>query len=202
MAEKEKKTKKVVPEASEPKKRGRPSKRQPLALKEEAKKEPEKIAAEAVLESGGEETFPAETPEESAARQEKSERYFEGVGRRKTAIARARLFTKGERGAVMVNDRPFDAYFLMPQQRDVALASINKMKIADKFRIVVKTRGGGLNAQAEAIRLAIARSLVKFNPDFRKRLKRAGYLRRDPRMVERKKPGLKKARRAPQWAKR
>jgi len=76
------------------------------------------------------------------------------------------------------------------------------MQCLDKFRVSVIVRGGGLQGQAEAIRHGIARALVLFSPDFRKRLKKAGYLKRDPRMRERKKFGLKRARRAPQWQKR
>jgi len=84
----------------------------------------------------------------------------------------------------------------------LASAALNRMKVMDKFRAVIRVSGGGLHSQAEAVRHATARALVEFNPDFRKRLKRAGFLTRDSRMVERKKYGLKKARRAPQWAKR
>jgi len=76
------------------------------------------------------------------------------------------------------------------------------MKVVDRFRVLVKVKGGGINAQAEAVRHGIARALLKFNPDFRKKLKRAGFLTRDPRKRERKKFGLKRARRAPQWRKR
>jgi len=76
------------------------------------------------------------------------------------------------------------------------------MNCTDRFRISVVVKGGGIIAQADAIRHGITRALVLFNADFKKRLKKSGYLTRDPRMKERKKPGLKKARRAPQWAKR
>ncbi len=76
------------------------------------------------------------------------------------------------------------------------------MKLGDKYDVSAKVYGGGINAQAEAVRLGLARALALKNPDFEKRLSKLGYLRRDPRMVERKKYGLKKARRAPQWAKR
>ena len=76
------------------------------------------------------------------------------------------------------------------------------MKLFGRFRVSVKVNGGGSHAQAEAVRHGLARCLIKFNPDFRKRLKRADFLKRDPRMKERKKFGLKKARKAPQWAKR
>jgi small subunit ribosomal protein S9 len=76
------------------------------------------------------------------------------------------------------------------------------MKSLNRFELSVRVKGGGIKSQAEAIRHGIARTLIDFNPDFRKKLKRAGYLKRDPRMKERRKYGLKKARRAPQWAKR
>jgi small subunit ribosomal protein S9 len=76
------------------------------------------------------------------------------------------------------------------------------MKTEDKFRVSVVVKGGGLQGQAEAVRHGLARALILFNPDFRKRLKKAGFLKRDPRMRERKKFGLKRARRAPQWRKR
>lgn len=131
----------------------------------------------------------------------KPERYFGAVGRRKTAVARIRLFTRGEK-QLLIKNKPYQEYFSTPETQQLATASLRKMKCLDKFRILVKVRGGGYHAQAEAVRHGIARVLVKFNPNFRKRLRKAGYLTRDPRMRERKKFGLKRARRAPQWAKR
>lgn len=131
----------------------------------------------------------------------KPSRYFEAVGRRKTAVVRVRLFTRGEK-EFFVNEKPFQVYFPDFELQQIARASLEKMKCLDKFRISSKVKGGGLHAQAEALRQGIARALVLFNPDFRKRLKRAGFLTRDPRMRERKKFGLKRARRAPQWQKR
>lgn len=128
------------------------------------------------------------------------DRYFEGVGRRKTAVARVRLFTKA--GDFLVNNKPYGAYFPTLELQKIADDSLQKMKLSGRFRISAKVFGGGIHAQAEALRHGLARCLVKFNLDFRKRLKRAGYLKRDPRMKERKKFGLKKARRAPQWRKR
>lgn len=130
-----------------------------------------------------------------------SSRYYEGVGRRKRAVARVRLFTKGEK-EFLVNSKAYTEYFPTFELQFLADGALRKMKVGDKFMVVSKVRGGGVSSQAEAVRHGIARALVKFNADFRKRLKRAGYLRRDPREVERKKFGLKKARRAPQWAKR
>ena len=131
----------------------------------------------------------------------KPAKYFEAMGRRKTAVARIRLFTLGEK-AFLVNDKSLENYFLTFELQQIAQASLEKMKCLDKFRISAKVKGGGLHAQAEAVRHGIARALVLFNPEFRKRLKKAGYLKRDPRMRERKKFGLKRARRAPQWQKR
>lgn len=143
----------------------------------------------------------AETEEVSGTASLQSERYWEAVGRRKTAVARARLFTRGEKG-VWVHEKPVQTYFQQDRLVSIIEDPLKKMKSTDRFRVTVKVSGGGMNAQAEAARHAISRALVKFNPDFRKRLKRAGFLKRDPRMKERKKFGLKGARRAPQWAKR
>lgn len=131
----------------------------------------------------------------------KPAQYFETVGKRKTAVARVRIFTKGK-NEILVNEKPYQDYFFTPELQQIATDSLRKMKSLDKFRISVKIRGGGIYAQAEAVRHGIARGLVKFNPDFRKRLRRVGYLTRDPRARERKKFGLKRARRAPQWKKR
>ena len=129
------------------------------------------------------------------------DKYFEAVGRRKTAVARIRLFTRGG-GVVLINDKPYKEYFSTSEMQQIAIASLKKMKCLEKFRVSVKVRGGGCHAQAEAVRHGTARALVEFNPSFRKRLRKAGHLTRDPRMRERKKFGLKRARRAPQWSKR
>lgn len=128
------------------------------------------------------------------------DRYIEAVGRRKTAVARVRMFTRP--GEFSANAKSLAAYFPTEDLRNIAEDPLKKMKLAERFRVSVRISGGGIHAQAEAVRHGLARCLVLFNPDFRKRLKRAGYLKRDPRMKERKKFGLKKARRAPQWAKR
>ena len=130
----------------------------------------------------------------------KPEKYYEAVGRRKTAIARVRLFTKGT--GISVNDKPYEEYFPLVELQKIAEAPLRKMKVSDKFKVSVKVLGGGSRGQAEATRHGISRVLVKFNEDFRKRLKKAGFLTRDPREKERKKYGLKGARRAPQWSKR
>ncbi|MEK9150609.1 MAG: 30S ribosomal protein S9 [Patescibacteria group bacterium] len=130
----------------------------------------------------------------------KKERYFEAVGRRKTSVARVRLFTK--KIGVEINGRDLPDYFPVRRFQNAASAPLEKMKISDKLGAVIKVSGGGMTGQAEAVCLGIARALLKFNPEFQKRLRRLGYLTRDSRMVERKKYGLKKARRAPQWKKR
>lgn len=128
-------------------------------------------------------------------------KYYEAVGRRKRSIARVRLFTRGENG-FLINAKGYVRYFPTFELQSIADGALKKMKVMDKFSISVLVRGGGISGQAVAVRHGTARALVKFNPDFRKRLKRAGFLMRDPRKKERKKFGLKKARRAPQWAKR
>lgn len=132
---------------------------------------------------------------------EKRARYWEGVGRRKTAIARVRIFSQKKK-EFLVNEKNLEEYFPGPALQQKATAPFRKLKLLSKFMVSVKTKGGGITAQAEAIRHGSARALVKFNSNFRKKLKKAGYLRRDPRMKERKKFGLKRARRAPQWQKR
>ncbi len=150
---------------------------------------------------------PAEKPvvavgvEADAAGKKKADKYYEAVGRRKTATARVRLYTKGDK-VFSVNEKPFEDYFKGVEFKTVIEAPLVKMNCTERFRITARVKGGGINAQSEALRHGITRALVLFNADFKKRLKKSGYLTRDPRMKERKKPGLKKARRAPQWAKR
>jgi small subunit ribosomal protein S9 len=128
-------------------------------------------------------------------------RYFEAVGRRKTSIARVRLFSQGDR-VFVVNGKILEQYFPGAELSGIARDALSKMNCLDKFRVQVLVRGGGIHSQAEAIRHGISRALILFSPDFKKRLKKAGFVTRDPRMRERKKFGLKRARRAPQWQKR
>jgi len=136
----------------------------------------------------------------------KLKRYYEAVGRRKRSIARVRLFTcqpfEDDKGKILVNDKSYTDFFPTLELQQIAASPLLKMKSLNRFEATVKVKGGGIRGQAEAIRHGLARTLVKFNPDFSKKLKRAGFLRRDPRKKERKKYGLKKARRAPQWKKR
>lgn len=128
--------------------------------------------------------------------------YIEGIGRRKTATARVRL-TKANETTIEVNGKEFADYFGNDgHQKDVMSVLETKEAGIEHYIITVKVSGGGLSSQAEAIRLGIARALVKEKADRRAVLKPLGFLKRDPRSVERKKFGLHKARKAPQWSKR
>lgn len=131
----------------------------------------------------------------------KPPKYFEAVGRRKTSTARVWLFTHGAKD-IKVNKKLYKVYFPIFSLQKKIEAPLEIINCLDKFDISIKVKGGGLSAQAEACRHGIARALVILNPYFRKKLKKAGFLTRDPRMRERKKFGLKRARRAPQWSKR
>ena len=130
----------------------------------------------------------------------KQGRYIQAVGRRKTAAALVRL--SGGHGQFLINGKPLKEYFRMSRLEFLASIPLLKLKLSDKYNVSVKVKGSGIRAQAEAVRLGLSRALSIKNPDFKKRLRKLGYLTRDARMVERKKYGLKKARRAPQWAKR
>jgi len=130
----------------------------------------------------------------------KGKLYYEGVGCRKTVTARIRLYTRNKE--ILINGKDYKIYFPLKHWQAVIESPFEKMKCFGKFGLTAQVKGGGLFAQAEAVRMGIARALISFNPDFKRRLRRAGYLTRDSRMVERKKFGLKKARRAPQWSKR
>lgn len=126
--------------------------------------------------------------------------YHPGLGRRKTAVARVKLSVG--KGHFEVNDLNIEKYFPIKRLRDSATAPLSELKISDKFDVKVRVYGGGIKAQAEAIRHGLSRALVIADGEFKKRLHSLGFLTRDSRMVERKKYGLKKARRAPQWKKR
>ncbi|MEK7503804.1 MAG: 30S ribosomal protein S9 [Patescibacteria group bacterium] len=127
--------------------------------------------------------------------------FFEATGRRKTAVARVRL-QAGNSKDFTVNDKTLDKYFPAKELQQTALSCLDKMGCLNQFSVTAKVRGGGLHAQAEALRHGTARALTEFSPDYRDRLKTTGFLTRDSRMRERKKFGLKRARKAPQWNKR
>ncbi len=128
--------------------------------------------------------------------------YIEGIGRRKTATARVRL-TPAKATEITVNSKPMTEYFCnLGDQKALQDVLATKDAGIEDYTITAKVNGGGIAAQAEAIRLGIARALVKEKAERRGVLKLAGYLKRDPRSVERKKPGLRKARKRPAWSKR
>lgn len=128
--------------------------------------------------------------------------YVEGIGRRKTATARVRL-TPAKETTIVVNDKPVNDYFQhLALQKDVQSVLDTKDAGIEDYTITAHVSGGGISSQAEAIRLGIARALVKEKAERRSPLKLLGFLKRDPRSVERKKFGLRKARKAPAWSKR
>jgi small subunit ribosomal protein S9 len=127
--------------------------------------------------------------------------YYEGLGRRKASRARVRLHIGGN-GQIEVNDKPVDVYF--PRVGDVQQLT-EPLRVAEtegRFDVTVKVQGGGVSGQRDAVRLGIARALLKVDPDLRPVLRKGGFLTRDSRAKERKKPGLKRARKAPQYTKR
>ena len=128
--------------------------------------------------------------------------YYEAVGRRKTAVARVRLIEAKSNSFIINREKDLDKYFTTDELRAVAQEAIDASKIGVKFSVSALISGGGVNAQADALRHGISRALLKFDETSKNKLKKAGFLKRDPRMKERKKPGLKKARKAPQWSKR
>jgi small subunit ribosomal protein S9 len=123
-----------------------------------------------------------------------------GTGRRKTAVARVRLLP-GD-GNIAINGKSFETYFPNRTLRLIVMQPLVLTELAGRFDVIARVHGGGVSGQAGAVRLGIARALVKSNPELRKQLRRAGFVTRDPRMKERKKYGLHKARKAPQYSKR
>ncbi len=126
--------------------------------------------------------------------------YFYGTGRRKSSVARVRVYNGT--GKITINDRDIDDYFGLETLKLIVRQPLNLTGTADKFDIVCRVAGGGVTGQAGAIRHGISRALLQFDAELRSELKKAGLLTRDPRMKERKKYGLKGARRAPQFSKR
>jgi small subunit ribosomal protein S9 len=122
------------------------------------------------------------------------------VGRRKEAVTRVFL-SKGE-GKIVINDKDYKQYFSLVYLQNQVELPLKTVELTDKYDVKINATGGGMKGQAEAAKLGIARALLEVNPEFRPALKAAGLLRRDPRSVERKKPGRKKARRSFQFSKR
>jgi len=127
--------------------------------------------------------------------------YIEAVGRRKTSTARVRI-TESAKSGFTINDRPLSVYFMTNELSRIVEDPFNKLKHPSKFDVSVRVSGGGIHSQAEAVRHGISRALIIFDLELRGKLKKMGFLKRDPRMKERRKFGLKKARKAPQWSKR
>ncbi len=129
-----------------------------------------------------------------------SVQYYEGVGRRKASTARARLMA-GD-GSITCNDKPGADYFGRIGDMEAIQAPLKATGTLGRYSVSLKLTGGGVTGQVGAARMAIARALLKFNPDYRKPLRKGGFLTRDDREKERKKPGLKRARKAPTYTKR
>ena len=132
---------------------------------------------------------------------ESKKKYFYGTGRRKSSVARVRVYENGT-GSIIINGRDIDDYFGLETLKLVVRQPLNTTELVGKVDVVVTVCGGGVSGQAGAIRHGISRALVAQNAELRPTLKAAGFMTRDPRMKERKKYGLKAARRAPQFSKR
>jgi small subunit ribosomal protein S9 len=133
--------------------------------------------------------------------EKKDKKYIEAIGRRKTSSARVRI-TEASKNSLTINEKDVKEYFPTAELQKVVNGVFDEVKPEKDFSISVKVSGGGIHSQAEAVRHGIARAIVDFNAEFRSSLKKAGFLKRDPRAKERRKFGLKKARKAPQWSKR
>jgi len=132
----------------------------------------------------------------------KTEKYYEAVGRRKTSTARVRITEAKSNSFVINHNKELEKVFSTSELQAVANEALVKSKIVTKFKVSALLSGGGISSQAGALRHGISRALIKYDEEVKGKLKKAGFLKRDPRMKERKKPGLKKARKAPQWSKR
>jgi small subunit ribosomal protein S9 len=131
----------------------------------------------------------------------KDTRYFAAIGRRKNATAQVRI-TPDAKMTFVINDKKLDEYFTVSELHSIVQSPFATTERKDDFMVTVVVRGGGISAQAQAIRHGISRALTEYNEELRTTLKTAGYLKRDPRRKERKKPGLLKARKRPAWSKR
>lgn len=133
-----------------------------------------------------------------------TQKYFSAIGRRKTSVAQVRLFENENAadGDLIVNEKKLKEYFPVALQQNNVLAPLKAVGMHGKFSMTVIVRGGGTTGQVEAVRLGVSRALVEFDEKLKKSLKGLGFMTRDSRKVERKKAGLKKARKSPQWSKR
>jgi small subunit ribosomal protein S9 len=127
--------------------------------------------------------------------------YYEGIGRRKESTARVRVMSGS--GKFIINDKPLEAYFPRVGDMDAILAPLSAAgENREHLDVTVVVKGGGVTGQTSAVQLGVARALIKMNPDVRSEMRKGGYLTRDARIKERKKPGLKRARKAPTYTKR
>ena len=172
-------------ETAEPKVKAPRAPRAKKAVTKEPKEKETKVASESAKE------------EKMTAKGE----YIFGLGRRKTSIARVRLYKTGS-GNMTVNGKALAVYFPVQELTNMVESVLTVVGLQGAVDIVASAQGGGIHGQAESVRLGLARALIILNPTYRKTLKKMGCLTRDPRAKERKKFGLKKARRAPQWSKR
>jgi small subunit ribosomal protein S9 len=127
--------------------------------------------------------------------------YYEAVGRRKRATARVRMFPGGD-GSIVVNEKPLEEYFVRESDVLTLTEPLRVTATENRFNISVRVKGGGMTGQSDAVRMGVARALLKADPELRPILRKGGFLTRDARAKERKKPGLKRARKAPQYTKR
>ena len=130
-----------------------------------------------------------------------TEQYYEGVGRRKVATARVRLYVGGT-GSMVVNNKPGEEYFTRDVDRWAVTLPLKVTECETRFNVTIHVLGGGVTGQADAAKMGMARALLKVDPSFRQVLRKHNLLTRDARSKERKKPGLKRARKAPQYTKR
>lgn len=130
-----------------------------------------------------------------------STQYYEGVGRRKEATARVRLWPGGN-GSVVINDKPGEEFLPRHGDLEMALAPLRLVGQEAAYNVTVRVKGGGISGQRDAIKLGLARALLEIEPTWRSALRQGDFLSRDPRIKERKKPGLKRARKAPTYTKR
>ncbi len=139
-----------------------------------------------------------------------AEKYYESVGRRKEAVARIRVYTRkstdaqvsDDKALITIDGKPYYEYFKDARLQSIVESPLKKLKSLNRFKATIKVSGGGIRGQADAIKFGLSRALVLFDTNFSKKLRKAGFLTRDARVKERRKYGLKKARKAGQWAKR
>ncbi len=185
--------------------------RKPLSKKNTEIEESTAIQAESLAVQQDDLEADIITPDASELEDDKkNEKYYESVGRRKSSVARVRLLTKKSTdqqsdentALIYVNKKAYSDYFPTQRLRNIVESPLKKIKSLNRFKATVIVSGGGAAGQADAIKFGLSRALILFDPNFAKKLRRAGYLTRDARVKERRKYGLKKARKSPQWSKR